>query len=71
MTMRIGRGQSNRACGRFLRDCGGATSVEYGLIAVLIAIGMLVGLKALGAGNSSSWSSTSNKITNAMKDRAP
>jgi len=34
-------------------------------------IGMLAGLKALGAGNSGSWSSTSNKITNAMKDRAP
>jgi len=54
-----------------LRDCGGATSVEYGLIAVLVAVGMLAGLKALGAGNSSSWSSTSNRITEAMKDRAP
>ena len=50
MTIGIGRGQSNRACGRFLRDCGGATSVEYGLIAVLVTIGMLAGLKALGAG---------------------
>jgi len=48
-----------------------ATSVEYGLIAVLVAVGMLAGLKALGAGNSSSWSSTSNRITAAMKDRAP
>jgi pilus assembly protein Flp/PilA len=67
----IGWWQRNHGCGRFLRDCGGATSVEYGLIAVLVAIGMLAGLKALGAGNSSSWSSTSNKITNAMKDRAP
>jgi len=38
---------------------------------VLVAVGMLAGLNALGAGNSSSWSSTSNKITNAMKDRAP
>jgi Flp pilus assembly pilin Flp len=67
----IGWQQRNRGCGRFLRDCGGATSVEYGLIAVRVAIGMLAGLKALGAGNSSSWSRTSNKITNAMEDRAP
>jgi hypothetical protein len=37
---------------------------------VLVAVGMLAGLNALGAGNSSSWSSTSNKITNAMKNRA-
>jgi Flp pilus assembly pilin Flp len=67
----IGCRQRNHGCGRFLRDRGGETSLEYGLIAVLVAIGTLAGLKALGAGNSSSWSSTSNKITNAMKDRAP
>jgi len=71
MMIRIGWRQSEGAFGRFRRDCGGATSVEYGLIAVLVAVGMLAGLKALGAGNSSSWSSTSNKITNAMQDRAP
>ena len=71
MTMRIGWRPRDGGCGRFLRDRSGATSVEYGLIAVLVAIGMLAGLKALGAGNSSSWSSTSNRITAAMKDRAP
>ena len=71
MMIRIGWRQGHGAFGRLLRDCGGATSVEYGLIAVLVAVGMLAGLKALGAGNGSSWSSTSNKTTNAMQDRAP
>jgi pilus assembly protein Flp/PilA len=57
----------NNLMSRFARDCRGATSIEYGLIAVLVAIGMLVGLKALGDGNASSWGNTSTKITDAMK----
>jgi pilus assembly protein Flp/PilA len=52
--------------GRFARDEGGATSIEYGLIALLIAVGMLVGLKALGQGNESSWNDTANKVGDAM-----
>jgi len=52
---------------RLVRDRRGTTSIEYGLIAVLVAVGMLVGLQALGAGNSSSWGDTSTKITGAMK----
>jgi len=59
-----------RFCGlmdRLVRDRRGTTSIEYGLIAVLVAVGMLVGLQALGAGNSSSWGKTSDKITGAMK----
>jgi pilus assembly protein Flp/PilA len=54
--------------GRFLRDKRGTTSIEYGLIAMLVAVGMLIGLKALGAGNSSSWGDTSGKITKAMNE---
>ena len=50
-----------------MRDERGTTSIEYGLIAALVAVGMLVGLQALGAGNNSSWGSTSDKITGAMK----
>jgi pilus assembly protein Flp/PilA len=52
---------------RFARDERGTTSIEYGLIAALVAVGMLVGLKALGDGNASSWGNTSNTIANAMK----
>jgi pilus assembly protein Flp/PilA len=52
---------------RFARDERGATAIEYSLIAALVAIGMLAGLKALGSGNSGSWSSTANTASNAMK----
>lgn len=54
---------------RFAADARGATSIEYGLIALMVAVGMLAGLTALGQGNSSSWGSTSNKITNAMQNK--
>ena len=51
----------------FARDERGTTAIEYSLIAALVAIGMLAGLKALGSGNSGSWSSTANKASDAMK----
>jgi pilus assembly protein Flp/PilA len=51
----------------FARDERGATAVEYSLIAALVAIAMLAGLKALGSGNSGSWESTANKAIDAMK----
>jgi pilus assembly protein Flp/PilA len=52
---------------RFVSDERGTTAIEYGLIAALVACGMLVGLKALGQGNASSWGNTANNIANAMK----
>jgi pilus assembly protein Flp/PilA len=58
----------NGPVSRFARDRRGTTSIEYGLIALLVAVGMLVGLKALGDANESSWNSTSNKITGAMRE---
>jgi pilus assembly protein Flp/PilA len=53
--------------GRFAGDSRGSTAIEYGLIALLVAVGMLVGLKAIGSRTSSSWGDTTGKITNAMK----
>jgi Flp pilus assembly pilin Flp len=55
----------------FACDRRGATSIEYGLIALLVAVGCLAALKALGDGNSASWGATSNKITGAMKNSGP
>ena len=52
---------------RFAGDERGTTAIEYGLIAALVAVGMLVGLRALGEGNSSSWGNTSSALVNAMK----
>ena len=54
---------------RFARDERGTTSIEYGLIALLVAVGMLVGLRALGDSNSSGWNDTATKITSAMKGK--
>ena len=54
---------------RFARDERGTTAIEYGLIAAADRGRLLVGLQALGGGNSGSWGNTANKITNAMKER--
>jgi pilus assembly protein Flp/PilA len=51
------------------RDSRGTTAIEYGLIALLVAVGLLVGLKALGQGNASSWGDTANKVTDAMNGK--
>jgi pilus assembly protein Flp/PilA len=52
---------------RLAADTRGATAIEYGLIAALIAIGCIAAVRALGAGNNSSWGNTSSKISDAMK----
>jgi Flp pilus assembly pilin Flp len=51
---------------RFAGNDRGTTAIEYGLIALLVAVGFLVGLRALGQGNASSWGDTAAKVTNAM-----
>ena len=51
----------------FMRDERGTTAIEYGLIAALVAIGMLAGLRALGSGNTGSWTNTADKASNAMQ----
>jgi pilus assembly protein Flp/PilA len=61
----------NELVRRLARDRRGTTAIEYGLIALLVAVGFLAGLKALGEGNSASWGATSNKITGAMKNSGP
>ena len=53
----------------FLRDERGTTAIEYGLIAALVAIGMLGGLRALGSGNTGSWTNTADKASNAMQGK--
>jgi pilus assembly protein Flp/PilA len=52
---------------RLAADDRGATSIEYGLIALLIAIGAIGGMTALGTGVSGSWGTTAQKVTDAMK----
>jgi pilus assembly protein Flp/PilA len=57
--------------GRFANDTRGATSIEYGLIATLIAVGAIGGMQALGGGISGSWGTTAQKVTDAMKTSGP
>jgi pilus assembly protein Flp/PilA len=52
---------------RFGGDERGATSIEYGLIAMLIAIGAIGGMQALGGGLGGSWGNTAQKVSDAMK----
>jgi pilus assembly protein Flp/PilA len=48
---------------RFLKDESGATAIEYGLIAALIAVGIIVSVRLLG----SQISDTFNNVGNAMQ----
>jgi pilus assembly protein Flp/PilA len=47
----------------FLRDERGATAIEYALIAGIIGVGMIVGLRAMQV----QMNGTFTDITNAMK----
>jgi pilus assembly protein Flp/PilA len=47
---------------RFVRDETGATAIEYGLIAALIAVVIIMGVQAVGIGLSSTFSTVSAKV---------
>ena len=48
---------------RFANDESGATAIEYGLIAALIAVGIIVAATALGGSISGLFTSISTKLT--------
>ena len=55
-----------RTKGRKLRsDKRGATAIEYGLIAALIAISIMGALRSLGGGAGGMWSRLDNQVTEA------
>ena len=45
-----------------LADDSGATAIEYGLIAALIVIAMMGGLKTLGGGAGGMWTKLKNTV---------
>lgn len=47
---------------RFVKDESGATAIEYGLIAALIAVAIIGGASALGTKLDSTFSGISSKI---------
>lgn len=50
---------------RLIADQRGATAIEYGLIAALIAVAAIGGMSALGGGSNGMWSRLSNHVENA------
>ena len=55
-----------RTMGRKLRsDKRGATVIEYGLIAALIAIAIMGALRSLGGGSNGMWSKLDNQVAAA------
>ena len=50
---------------RFLRDESGATAIEYGLLAALIAVVLITALTTLGRNMSSQFSAIATSINNA------
>jgi pilus assembly protein Flp/PilA len=50
---------------RFVKDESGATAIEYGLIAALIAIAIIFGASALGTAINEKFTYIKNEVVNA------
>ena len=51
---------------RLLAGDGGATAIEYGLIAALIAVTAIGGMSALGGGSGTMWGTIQADVEAAM-----
>jgi pilus assembly protein Flp/PilA len=51
---------------RLLANQIGATAIEYGLIAALIAVAAIGGISALGGGSGGMWTDLSSNVQGAM-----
>ena len=54
-----------RTLRRLPTDQKGATAIEYGLIAALIVIAMMGGLRAMGGGAGGMWTNISAAVQNS------
>ncbi len=50
---------------RFLKNESGATAIEYGLIAALIAVGIIAAARGLGSQISATFTTTSTAMSGA------
>ena len=50
---------------RFVKDESGATAIEYGLIAALIALAIMVGATSLGTALNNKFQGIANAVNNA------
>jgi pilus assembly protein Flp/PilA len=53
---------------RFMNDESGATAIEYGLIAALIAVGIIVAATALGGNLGNLFTGISNQLDDTITD---
>jgi pilus assembly protein Flp/PilA len=53
---------------RFAQDESGATAIEYGLIAALISVGIIVAASALGGSLSNLFTGISNRLNNSVEE---
>lgn len=56
------------AAGRFWKDQDGATAIEYGLIAALVAVAVITGASLLGVNISGLFSAVANCLTSLTAD---
>jgi pilus assembly protein Flp/PilA len=52
----------NKLISRFVRDESGATAIEYGLIAALVAVVLIAALQALGTNLSTTFSGVATNL---------
>jgi len=52
---------------RYISDEAGATAIEYGLIAALIAVGIIIGAKALGANITGLFGDVDGEVSQAFE----
>jgi pilus assembly protein Flp/PilA len=51
---------------RLRADQSGATAIEYGLIAALIAVALMTGLRSLGGGAGGMWTDLAANLSAVM-----
>ncbi len=51
---------------RFVKDESGATAIEYGLIAAIVSVGIIVALKSVSTGLQSTFNSISSQLNTAQ-----
>ncbi len=55
----------NTVVARFVKDESGATAIEYGLIAAIVAVGIIVGLSNLRDGLNTLFSNVDTNVTSS------
>jgi pilus assembly protein Flp/PilA len=60
-------GRKVKIISNFFKNEDGATAIEYGLIAALIAVAAITAMSSLGNNLSNTFNSASNKLENRKK----